>query len=61
LQRRLGIEVELFGGSDTKVSKVRQLSVFKNRTKDYCVTIKREVVTMSTKEFKALKKRNSIK
>lgn len=61
LQRRLSIEVELFGGSDTKVSKVRQLSVFKNRTKDYCVTIKREVVTMSTKEFKSLKKRNSIK
>ena len=61
LQRRLGIEVELFGGSDTKVSKVRQLSVFKNRTKDYCVTIKREVVTMSTKEFKAMKKRGSIK
>ena len=61
LQRRLSSEVELFGGSDTKISKVRQLSIFKNRTKDYCVTIKRDVVTMSTKEFKALKKRNSIK
>jgi hypothetical protein len=57
IQGRLSVEFELFGGKNARYSKVRKLSSFQNRSKEYCVTIKREVLTMNTKDYKNMKKK----